>query len=657
MPPRGKYHSDLINYHKRRKPDSPHSLRLPEDRIDRFVEIREGLCMSVADTLRFVIDAAEPGVERAIADRRERVVTDPAEVEPLQTNEPNPDNCSDDPDYSSEESGSELESDVDGDILAELGIELDDLTSPVTGDYIGIQDSQPSAVRKWTATRKAAEYAFFSKTSLLDFFGKFKILCFDPDCRQYVCPPEVNEFQHLWSLVLSCDQGHRVTFLSGALEPKRGIPEVTTRLYNAALCAGLSHVSLQSLTMETGLKVPSKWHFFQFQSGKSRTMGWIDAAMGMWEAEKSDLQQKLAETQEPAVFYVDARYDSSRSGFHGTVVFINQKTNLITEMVTLTRKEAGGSWHIETAAIAKGIQALREKGVNIAEIIHDDNTAVDSLLAQTGIESQKDLWHKSKNLMGKFRSKLQDLKMSVKDSSVESAESIAELNLYTVKQLRDWAKGKQLALGGNKSDLVKRIAELLFNLPSMTGPVPEGRASRGRPLAYPELAQNDVAYKLKSWIYTCCRTAAKRSFREWFLNLKAEVMSYWPAEAMCDPNILVPDIITAADHWAGLHDMCRILPGDRICCSPDWDNDSRRLYVPESVTHKAVWEFLEKRITYSKMKFYTKARENYHSETFHSVINKFAPKRMHWMKSHCARLAVAARDWNENIQRICSQGL
>ncbi|KAL3675849.1 hypothetical protein R1sor_025797 [Riccia sorocarpa] len=488
MPPRRKYPSDLINYHKRHKPDSPHSLRLPEDRIDRFVEIREGLCMSVADTLRFVIDAAESAVERAIADRRERVVTAPAEVEPLQTNDPNPDNSSEDPDYSSEDSGSELESDVDCDILAELGVELDDLTSPVT-------------------------------------------------------------------------------------------------------------------------------------------------AMVMWEAEKSDLQQKLRETQEPAVCYVDARYDSSRSGFHGIVVFINQKTNLITEMVTLTRKEAGESWHIETAAIAKGIQALREQGVNIAEIIHDDNTAVDSLLTQTGIESQKDLWHKSKNLMGKFRSKLQDLKMSVKDSSVESAERIEELNLYTVKQLKDWAKGKHLVLGGNKSDLVKRIAEHLFDLPSMTGPVPEGRASRGRPLAYPELYQNDVAYKLKSWIYTCCRTAAKRG----------EV----------SPNILVLDIITAADHWAGLHDMCRILPGDRKCCSPDWDNDSQRLYLPESVTHKAVREFLEKRITHSKMKFYTKARENYHSETFHSVINKFAPKRIHWMKSHCARLAVAALDWNENIQRIC----
>ncbi|KAL3692372.1 hypothetical protein R1sor_006023 [Riccia sorocarpa] len=173
--------------------------------------------------------------------------------------------------------------------------------------------------------------------------------------------------------------------------------------------------------------------------------------------------------------------------------------------------------------------------------------------------------------MGKFRSKLHDLKMSVKDSSVESAESIEELNLYTVKQLKDWAKGKHLVLGGNKSDLVKRIAEHLFDFPSMTGPVPEGRASRGRPLAYPELGQNDVAYKLKSWIYTCCRTAAKRG----------EV----------SPNILVLDIITAADHWAGLHDMCRILPGDRKCCSSDWDNDSRRLYLPE-VSDRTLYFFL-----------------------------------------------------------------
>ncbi|KAL3682660.1 hypothetical protein R1sor_000682 [Riccia sorocarpa] len=68
-------------------------------------------------------------------------------------------------------------------------------------------------------------------------------------------------------------------------------------------------------------------------------------------------------------------------------------------------------------------------------------------------------------------------------------------------------------------------------------------------------------------------------------------------------------------------------------------------------THKAVKDFMKKYVTESKMKFYLRARENYISETFHSVINKFATKRIHFDASHNARLACAALDRNENIRR------
>ncbi|KAL2622281.1 hypothetical protein R1flu_002486 [Riccia fluitans] len=68
-------------------------------------------------------------------------------------------------------------------------------------------------------------------------------------------------------------------------------------------------------------------------------------------------------------------------------------------------------------------------------------------------------------------------------------------------------------------------------------------------------------------------------------------------------------------------------------------------------THKAVKEFLKKYITGSKMKCYIKARENFISKTFHSVINKFATKRIHFDSSHTARLVCATMDWNENIRR------
>ncbi|KAL2653073.1 hypothetical protein R1flu_021201 [Riccia fluitans] len=73
--------------------------------------------------------------------------------------------------------------------------------------------------------------------------------------------------------------------------------------------------------------------------------------------------------------------------------------------------------------------------------------------------------------------------------------------------------------------------------------------------------------------------------------------------------------------------------------------------VSSGETHKAVKDFLKKYITELKMKFYIKARENYISETFHSVINKYATKRFHFDRNYTARLACTALDWNENILR------
>lgn len=71
----------------------------------------------------------------------------------------------------------------------------------------------------------------------------------------------------------------------------------------------------------------------------------------------------------------------------------------------------------------------------------------------------------------------------------------------------------------------------------------------------------------------------------------------------------------------------------------------------DSPTHLAVKMFLVKYITPAKMRFYTQARENFMSETFHSVMGKFATKRIHFPASHEARLFCAGMDWNENIGR------
>ncbi|KAL3677929.1 hypothetical protein R1sor_020885 [Riccia sorocarpa] len=154
--------------------------------------------------------------------------------------------------------------------------------------------------------------------------------------------------------------------------------------------------------------------------------------------------------------------------------------------------------------------------------------------------------------------------------------------------------------------------------------------ARSRPLKYPELASHDLAYKLKSWIYTCSKNAALRGDTT--------------------PELLTLDIHNAADHWAMNHITCRTLPEVQKCVTENWIAATESKYAEGGETHKAVKEFLRKYITENKMKYYIRARENYISKTFHSVINKFATKRIHFDSSHTARLACSALDWNENIR-------
>ncbi|KAL3701623.1 hypothetical protein R1sor_019645 [Riccia sorocarpa] len=121
---------------------------------------------------------------------------------------------------------------------------------------------------------------------------------------------------------------------------------------------------------------------------------------------------------------------------------------------------------------------------------------------------------------------------------------------------------------------------------------------RTRPLKYPELAAHDIAYKLKSWIYTCAKNAALRGDTT--------------------PELLTKDIHNAADHWAGDHSGCRALPGVRKCVVENWSGPEQRKYNEGGETHLAVKGFLKKYITENKMRFYisrSMRKENYNDNT------------------------------------------
>ncbi|KAL2632577.1 hypothetical protein R1flu_004056 [Riccia fluitans] len=278
-------------------------------------------------------------------------------------------------------------------------------------------------------------------------------------------------------------------------------------------------------------------------------------------------------------------------------------------------------------ALEQALTMLKQKGLTIEEVVHDDNASVDAILTQHGILSSMDLWHKCKNIMSKFKEVLQEKRRIPSDCSVATAITIAQVVVFLIQQLKDFCKENRLPGTSNKLQLVQRVS-LFLNLPKAGA---SGEIQRQRPLHYPELVAHDIAYKLKSWIYTCAKNATARGDTT--------------------PKMLTVDVQNAADHWADNHDTCRTLPGVRKCVVENWPQGRDCKYPEGGETHKAVKDFLKKYLTENKMKFYLRARENFISETFHSVINKFSTKRIHFDASHTARLPCAALDWNENICR------
>ncbi|KAL2643513.1 hypothetical protein R1flu_011100 [Riccia fluitans] len=233
-------------------------------------------------------------------------------------------------------------------------------------------------------------------------------------------------------------------------------------------------------------------------------------------------------------------------------------------MVTLTHKQVGSSWKIETAALEQALTLLEAKGLAIVEVIHDDNT--------------------------------QEKRRSPNDSTVECAETIVQAAVFSVAQLKDYCWDNGLQQTGSKLQLVQHVSMHLKLLEAS--------------------ANTEIKYSAK------CRSNTLNH-----MFILAMVMQ-------------------------GRHNTAVAYSVAYFSCKP-LGRGSLYMQNPagSGETHKAVADFLKKYITENKMKCYVRARENFISETFHSMINKFATKRIHFDASHTARLACAAMDWNENIQR------
>ncbi|KAL3675744.1 hypothetical protein R1sor_025692 [Riccia sorocarpa] len=201
--------------------------------------------------------------------------------------------------------------------------------------------------------------------------------------------PRVRGIHQTWSLRFRCQHGHTYGWSSIEMELYHHIPDITHRQYHAALCAGLGYTQLDSICKEMGLVGISKDHFFAFQRGQDRRVGWIRTTLDQWALKKYEVQNAtitrnlhdlngdtmgviydldltFLDSSSALVLYADLRYDSTRNGYNGTVVWIDGFDGRVVELVNMTRVEA-----------------------------------VDAILRRYGVASQKYLWHWCKNIIKK----------------------------------------------------------------------------------------------------------------------------------------------------------------------------------------------------------------------------------------------------------------
>ncbi|KAL3676294.1 hypothetical protein R1sor_026242 [Riccia sorocarpa] len=290
-PPRPKYPTDSKNYHEARRPGHAHTIRLPEELLDTYLQLKKslGARSSHADVIRFLFDAAESAITSVIQASEPQLIPD-SQLHGFATNgeEQREGNVMEvDPGAESEPEECSDGENADAPVVL-------DVTDSDDEDVMCLDSQAPSIIRDAAGrTYPDATTAFWSKGKVLEFFQRFMVFCPTEGCSRKFLPPKISEFQQLWSIAMKCPVGHNFLFLTGELEREHGVPDITGKLYHSFLCSGMTHTSLESLCGEVGLHVPRRAHFFDFQSGKRRKPGWIAATLDLWNDKKRRLQEDL----------------------------------------------------------------------------------------------------------------------------------------------------------------------------------------------------------------------------------------------------------------------------------------------------------------------------------------------------------------------------
>ncbi|GBG68513.1 hypothetical protein CBR_g3057 [Chara braunii] len=291
------------------------------------------------------------------------------------------------------------------------------------------------------------------------------------------------------------------------------------------------------------------------------------------------------------------------------------------------------SWKLETQCVEKLLHRLKdEKNLIITEVVHDDCGAVDVILRRMNIDSQKCIWHKVKTLVKRLREAVQGTK-TVKPTAVGACEHVREVKCFTKKELELWLESKCVHVAGVSTRKKDELAEIVWGVlfPDEAGKVLPDDVVEIDAL---QTLHYNAAEEAKEWLYGACR------LRE---HAKDD-----------DGDVLATHVQHLANHWAGDHSCCDIELSN--LCKAAGGPDKDPLYEAGGRVHFAVARCLEQFASNTTMAYYTRARMTFNNECFHSVINKYATKRLNFLKSYEARVCCTALEWNKNkrIRRLCT---
>ncbi|GBG62680.1 hypothetical protein CBR_g31697 [Chara braunii] len=218
--------------------------------------------------------------------------------------------------------------------------------------------------------------------------------------------------------------------------------------------------------------------------------------------------------------------------------------------------------------------------------------------------SQKCMWHKAKTLVKRLQEAVRGTK-TVKPAVFGACEHVREVKCFTKKELELWLKLKCVHVAGVSTRKKDELVEIVWGV-----------------LFLDEAGKHCQMMLSRSTRCKHCIAMRRRRRRS------------------DDGDVLATHVQHLADHWAG----------DHSCCDKELSNLCKAAGVRTGIhcTRRGGMFISSSRAIFNSSLRIRCARMTFNNECFHSVINKYATKRLNFPKSYEARVCCTALEWNKN---------